>query len=161
MTTIGDITRLGSPEELSENFAKMKDAFSALLDKHQGKTPEPNREFLLCNLCVASIIQLERLQQWVMVPGSSDLVAWCARNLFELNLLTRLILQSEENAKAWRGQAAHDEAEIYEGMAKLTEDPNDSNRRMFFQGHRNAKLGQKITASHGCGPQELLHKRRR
>ncbi len=49
-----------------------------------------------------------------------DLLAWCTRNVFELNLLVRFVLLNEENAGRFLAEAAMDEQQILEGFLSIS-----------------------------------------
>lgn len=127
---MSDIISNGTSKDIAKEIGIMEARFAALVDIYDKDDLGTGRAFLLSNLARACGLQLHRLQKWVLLP--SDLSAWCARNLFEINLIIRWILQSEANEKAWCGEIAHDEADIFEGIAKLAEGSQDPNREALL-----------------------------
>lgn len=79
-----------------------------------------------------------------------DLLAWCTRNVFELNLLVRFALLSTENAGRFLAEAAKDEQQVLEGFLSLsrssfvTEEHETVKRRIAQIDELAAKHGIKL-----------------
>ena len=58
-----------------------------------------------------------------------DLVAWAARNAFELNLLVRFVLLSDDNATRFLAESAKDEQQVLEGFLSLSNASTGEARR--------------------------------
>jgi hypothetical protein len=80
---------------------------------------------VIAGLAAQSYTQLSRVRNWYEEPA--DMVAWATRNLFELDLLVRFVLKSEENMLRFLGERARDEIEILEGLISLGEDQSSRN----------------------------------
>jgi len=95
-------------------FYQLVDRLSSHL-KQNGK-PE---SFIYVNLLALTEVQVRRAFQ---AEGEHlDLLAWATRNLFELLLLCRFLLESPNHLVEFVGQKARDEIEIIEGFLVLSE----------------------------------------
>jgi hypothetical protein len=56
------------------------------------------------NLAKRTAAELEQLASFY--PSFIEGIAWCTRNLFEVNLVLRYILLNPRNVNKWMGQAA-------------------------------------------------------
>jgi hypothetical protein len=74
---------------------------------------------VLFNLCTRSAIELGRLHQ--ALDDSADAIALPVRNVFELNIIVRYVLTSDDNLARWVAEVATDERVILEGILKLSE----------------------------------------
>ncbi len=120
MVHIRDVTNSGSLSDVASKVKEYTTLFASLVANVKERAGESPRTFVLFNIAVSCGLQLEHLERWV--HRTNDLVALCARNLFELSLILRWVLSSEDNLAAWRGQAAYDEAEVFESFLKLKSD---------------------------------------
>ncbi len=75
-----------------------------------------------------------------------DILAWSTRNIFEINLLIRYALVSEDNAGQFLAESAMDEQQVLEGFLSLSHASDQKSRRLVED--RVAALNR-IAAKHG------------
>ena len=109
----------GSPDDVAKNLDSMYARFESLALNMRTEQERNELNFVLHNLAVQTAVHLERLKGWL--HDSTELLAWSARNLFELNLLVRYVLQSEGHLHHFAGQCGKDEVQILEGVLVLSE----------------------------------------
>lgn len=118
-----DIVKTGTLTDVEIKLASLENSLNTLGSRIRTNLKRNELNLVLHNLVVRSAFEVARLKKWIQ--ESIELPAWCARNLFELNLILRFVLQSEENLKNWMGQLATDEIQILEGILELAEEKND------------------------------------
>lgn len=74
-----------------------------------------------------------------------DLIAWCTRNAFELNLLVRFVLLNAENAERFLSEAAMDEQQVLEGFLSFSSSTSELEHRTVAR--RIAQIGE-LAANH-------------
>lgn len=79
-----------------------------------------NASLAYANLMNRTASEMDRLVGYY--PDFAEGIAWCARNIFELNLVVRHICRSSENMNRWLGQFAGDEKQIIQGFLTLSAD---------------------------------------
>jgi hypothetical protein len=89
------------------------------------------------NIGIRSFEELARLA--ALLPSNVVGIAACTRNLFELNLVLRLVLGSPEKLSEWLRQKLGDEIDILEGFLILSEQ----------DGPTAASLRDRISEIHG------------
>lgn len=75
-----------------------------------------------------------------------DLIAWSTRNVFELNLLVRFVLQADSNAKRFLAEAAKDEQQVLEGFLSFSSASSGEARKAVER--RVAQIDE-LAAKHG------------
>lgn len=117
MKRISDITVNVSPDKVSGHLQGLSSQCSALAAKIDADIVRTDRTVALANFC--AYIARELLQLSSFYPNNVSGLAWCARNLFETNLIVRHILTSEENLRAWLGQMLQDEKDFIDGVLSV------------------------------------------
>jgi hypothetical protein len=138
----------GSYEEVLQNLDFMRKSINSLAEEMQENLERNDLNLVLHNLLVATANEIIGLLSFS--DKRSSLIAWCSRNLYELNLVVRYVLQSEKNLRNWMAQAASDEIEIWEGYLELADDktrPEESVIREHINSIKNtvAKYDLKLT----------------
>ena len=62
-------------------------------------------------------MEVNRLATWVSEPV--EMLAWCARNIFEISLVVHYTLLANQNMDRWSAQKHRDEIELLRGIAAL------------------------------------------
>lgn len=105
------------PDELSRHLGEFVKEMESVLATIQSGFDRDNRSLALFNLGFRATREFERLREWLSV--SNDLLSWCVRNLYEIDLILRRIINSDELLKEWLGQSLKDEEDIVTGFQTL------------------------------------------
>ena len=121
-TKIKDIVAHMPDHQVSEHLKKLSSTVGALARDIGIRTERSNASVAYANLANRTATELSRLASFYL----SDIegAAWCARNIFEINLVLRYISRGTENLHRWMGQFAGDEKQIIEGFLTLSSDSN-------------------------------------
>jgi len=140
------VTRM-PPEEVPKHLRGLAQKVRQLLVSIGSSISRSNERDAVTNLAKRTAAELEQLASFY--PSSIEGVAWCTRNLFEVNLVLRYVLLDPKHVNEWMGQAAGDEKEITEGLLSLTGDESRPEVRVL----RN-RLSQidEICKRHGIEP---------
>lgn len=111
---IGDLVEWVDPRELRGRLRARADQYLDFLKAIRATRERTEVNLVIFNIARAAGIQIERLHLWL--DQGADSLAWCARNLFELDLILRFVLASEQNLRQWVGQRAADEIELIDAM---------------------------------------------
>ena len=90
-----DIVRHGSYDEVLDSFISIRKHMAYLEKRIEREIERSDRSVILQNTLKTSIKNIN-----IIISHNSDqntLLAWATRNLYELNLITRFVLQSNEN----------------------------------------------------------------
>jgi hypothetical protein len=93
----------------------------------------------LQNLCLYAARELRHVA--LFYPADVAGLAWAARNLFELNLIVRHVLSTEENFRSWLGQAIGDEQDFLSAVLAYADYPLDGGSRRAIEQRRLALAG--------------------
>jgi hypothetical protein len=107
------------PDELSRHLGELVKGMESALATIQSGFDRDNRSLALFNLGFRATREFERLREWL--SKSNDLLSWCVRNLYEIDLILRRIISSDELLKEWIGQSLKDEEDIVTGFQTLRE----------------------------------------
>ncbi len=127
--TIKDIVALIPDHEVSEHLNKLSSTVGALAREIGVKTARSNASVAYINLANRTATELRRLASFY--PSDIEGAAWCARNIFEINLILRYISRESENLHRWMGQRAGDEKQIIEGFLTLSAESNLPERKVL------------------------------
>jgi len=78
--------------------------------------------YALLKISTAARSGIQRLKDAVQQNDTNVVFAWLARNIFELDLVTRFVLKEPTNYKSLEKQFYKDEIEMFEGYKLLIED---------------------------------------
>jgi hypothetical protein len=131
-------------EQVSEHLGKRVELFHSLLGILQSGFDRNDRNLALFNIGYRAAQEVGRTSHWL--HESNDLVAWCVRNLYELDLILNKILSSTEALNNWLGQFAKDEIDIIEGFQTIRDISSERVNEHF--GQLSAKI-KKFSQSSG------------
>jgi len=114
---LGDFFSPGSYNEVVDSLKSIRDHMQVELTRIKTELERDNRRVILENLIESSIENLDNLI--ALKPAQTMVFAWATRNLYELNLITRFVLESEEHLNQWLAQIVQDEIEVWEGALIL------------------------------------------
>lgn len=146
MVQLVDIVQWKAPSEIKsllENQAQMLFHLEANINKRK----RDHLNVSLSNLIHKAALEMKRLAS--VYPESTETLAWCARNLFEINLIIRAIIGSESDLLCWIGQRASDEIDLINGMLDLEDDPSSVHSEILQK--RIAEI-KDICKRHGIVP---------
>ena len=115
---LGDITTYGSWADVRAAFEKAAKQYEKLLKIAQTTKKRDKRNLVLFNLGSRAYHEIDRAYR--LFEESTDLLAWVARNLFEINMILRFVLASEEDLDRWQAEAGGDERDIILGILALS-----------------------------------------
>lgn len=133
---LSDIVQHGSPEDIRRALLKIRAALLETTKWMQKNTARDQRNLTLHNFLTASIPYIDLANSHA--DGPVQVLAFCARNLYEIHLQSRYIQKGDANLKQWVAEAATDQIEILEGVLGL--DPDN------------------VSAQHGILKDEILRK---
>jgi hypothetical protein len=109
--------RAVSWEELAEHLNQRALSLHSLLLTVQSAFDRDNRNLAIFNLGRRAAEEIDRAKVWL--SESNELLAWSVRNLYEIHLTLKRVLQSEESLNQWMGQYFNDDREIIAGFQEL------------------------------------------
>jgi hypothetical protein len=145
---IKDVVTWMPPDEVPRHLRDLAQRVHRLIDAIATSVDRSNQRDAVTNIGKRSAAELERLAS--LYPSPIEGVAWCTRNLFELNLVLRYILKDPKNINVWMGQAANDEKEIIEGLLTLASSTKLPEIQVLRQ--RLSQIDE-ICKLHGIDPQ--------
>jgi len=146
MTRLSDVVQWRDISEIKSHLEKQA---QMLLDL-ESRIIKQERDDLtvsLSNMVRKAGVEMKRLAS--AYPDSVDTSAWCARNLFEINLITRAILASDSDFNCWLGQRASDEIDVIKGVLDLADAPSSVHLKTLQ--NRCSEI-EKICGRHGIVP---------
>jgi hypothetical protein len=110
----------------------------------------PRSDVGLCVESLARRMTREAARLRRSLADATDVLAWCARNQFELHLTLRYVLHSRENLAKWIAQRVTDEASMIEGILGIVESDKEHyahglRERLRAITQRGSELGLKPT----------------
>ena len=143
MTKIIDATVPASPKGVPGHLAELSYKCVALANGIRERLPRSDKSIALANFCIYVGGELE--QMFRFYPDNVPGLVWCARNLFEVNLIVRYVLASDGNFRTWLGQALQDEKEYIEGALAVAEQGSEQ-----FQAQLRSRLAEldKLASRH-------------
>ncbi len=107
---IREILRTTPNERWVELFKQRSDAFNELGRQIRQKLKRNDRNVVVHNLTLFNSVQCEQLAE--AMNRYVDEIAWRVRNLFELNLVLRHVLKSEQNLQTYISLGMQEELEF-------------------------------------------------
>ena len=148
---LGDFFKPGSYQEVIESLKSIRAQMQAELARIGAELKRDNRRVILENLIESSIDNLNSLIALKAVQTTD--FAWATRNLYELNLITRFVLESEEHLNRWLSQIVQDEIEVWEGAITLTDKRTQS--KDIAEIENRIKFLQDKAIQHGLKPSRI------
>ena len=116
--------------EVGSHISVLASTLDSLLATIQHRFERNNRNLALFSLGYKALQEVRRVV--THLEDEIEQLAWSVRNLHEIDLILRYVLQSEANLKHWVGQMLADEKEIVEGFLVL-EDVISSEQSIQFK----------------------------
>lgn len=113
-----DIVEQLPDQQVTQHLGLLSTSFRKTSQDIEEIAVRSNNSLAYSNLANRIASEIERLAAYY--PNFSEGVAWCARNIFEINLIIRHIGHSAENMNQWLGQMAGDEKQILRGFLTLS-----------------------------------------
>lgn len=107
-------------KQIPIHLRQLASKLNGLIASITAGVPRTDESVVLTNLGRRSVIELERVASFY--PSPIEGIAWCTRNLFELNLVIRYVLLDTKNVNVWIGQTAGDEMQMIESVLTLAKD---------------------------------------
>jgi len=114
-----EFVNFGDENEIRSNLKECESELIGLASNLNTSRLLNERLFLLQKLVCYAGFQMKYLQQ--AYGFSTEFYAWIARNMFEIYLIVRSVLSSDENAKKFISRHAFDEIDILDGIKKIPE----------------------------------------
>jgi len=127
MPTIRDALKFGDVSELKNKIVSDVSNIEAFMNRFKEKHKRNTKNVVLFNILRKAITYMECLK--LGIDGPTEQLAFSTRSLFELNLITRYVLKSEENLDRFVYQSAVNKRETYEGILTLSDDPSNPNAK--------------------------------
>lgn len=131
-----DIVQYGSPQDIREALLNIKSVILETTNWINQNTVSDQQNLVLNNFLFASVPYIDLILSQTNAP--TQLLAFCARNLYELHLQCRYVQRSESCLKQWVAEAATDHLEIMEGLLGLDAD-NHANQHNILKEAINQK----------------------
>jgi hypothetical protein len=103
-----------NPADVAPHLRRLADTCAQLASQIRERIDRSDRTVAYANFCSYAASELRRASTFY--PEDLAGLAWAARNLFELYLIVRSVIQSDENFRAWLGQRIGDEKDFIEGV---------------------------------------------
>jgi len=122
---LGDLVEIGTWEDVRHALERCQGTFVAACDWIVVNLERNNRNLTLYNLLKGTVPFMQSASEGLRGPVS--FLAFCTRNVFEINLRARHILQSDGNLQQWIAEAVTDNIQVLEGVLSLrqTASPRD------------------------------------
>lgn len=117
---VRDVSTSGSWADVRAALANFCERYEKLLATIKAGSTRTERNLVLFNLGSRAYLELDRARRLLDEP--SDVLAWAARNLFEINLIVRFVLLSGENLNRWMAEMAGDERDMLLGILAISND---------------------------------------
>ncbi|MDD5344518.1 MAG: DUF5677 domain-containing protein [Smithella sp.] len=147
MKQLRDIVQFEDSSTVKSNLANQSQMLLTLEACIKKQQLQDNLAISLINLVRKATIEIRRLATFY--PDVADISALCARNLFEINLIARAIIESEHSLNAWLGQRASDEIDVITGMLQFINDESSTDYKKLES--RRAEI-QHICSRHNIKP---------
>lgn len=116
-----DVLTFASSQEVLEAVKEAGARLSSLAVHGRSTQARTEQSLSLHNLARHTGQELLRIAR--NFDQGLDIIAWSTRNIFELNLLVRYVLQAEANATRFLAESAMDEQQVLEGFLSLAATP--------------------------------------
>lgn len=128
MSTYKDLKKEMSIEQIIEKFEKKNLELKNLLELIEQSANNRDRKFIDFRILSATIKELQKIS---INELHNESLALSTRNIFELNMIYQYTCLSDVNLQEWKGNSVYDEIEIFQGILKLSENPNHESRKII------------------------------
>lgn len=126
---IKDHTQAGSMTLVREGLRKLENELLAVTQT-MSRSPRTSRKVTLGNIAKRAALDVRRMREWA--TKRVDLLAWCTRNLFELDLIARYVLSSDEHLVDWAAALAAERVQTFEGLLALCTEMTPEDRKSIL-----------------------------
>lgn len=105
----------------TNNIDKIYSALDSVIEYIKANLTGEGKFYALLKIATAARSGIRRLKDAVKQNDTNVVFAWLARNIFELDLVTRFVLKEPTNYKRIEKQFYKDEIEMFEGYKRLIE----------------------------------------
>ena len=137
-----DITQIGSNQEISKHLEAFIEKTKELMSELQDKCIRDERNLVYFNILRKNMSVADGLSKFEFMP--IEATGFFTRLAFELNVVTRYVIKSDENLRTFTTETISDEIDIYKGIISLA-DSGDS-RVAVLQEHIEKR--EKIAIKH-------------
>lgn len=144
-----EIVRHGSSEEVERALLTIEKSIERVTDWIQNNKPRNERNLVFLNFLLAAIpyVNLAGVHR----DGPAQVLALCARSLYELCLRARQIRISDQAFQQWRAEFANDHIELLEGYLELSPDTPSPARVVVETELARMRI---VTTKHGIQPRK-------
>lgn len=131
MTRIIDITEPADPADVPDHLRKLAQTCDSLGHRIIASSERTDETVALANFCKYAGGELRQLADFF--PSNVPGLAWATRNLFELNLTVRYVLEDREQFQNWISQVLTDEKEFIEGVLSASSGEENNGARSALE----------------------------
>jgi hypothetical protein len=143
-----DIVQHGTSEDVAAHLSAIRETFIRVAEWVRKNKPRDERNLVLFNLLTAVVPYVALAEQHR--HGPAQVLALCARSLYELRLRLRQMLRSPEALDRWLRELATDRIDLLEGYLELSPDAPQEQRALLVA---EASRIRSTLKTHGLEPQ--------
>lgn len=146
--TLNNYVTHSSFKDIAKNIKKINDNYKRVLSFARGakNIERTNKNVALVNIASGVNRCLNLINNNISVSYDISLVALCTRNIFELNIRARAILDSDTAVNIWMEELAMDKKQIYDAILTIADERHSKQVDIL----ENAKLEiKKLLDKHG------------
>lgn len=126
---LADIVQYGSPQDIRKALLNIRGNILETTKWMHKNTVRDQKNLTPHNFLFASVPYIDLVLSLKVAP--TQLLAFCARNLYELHLQCRYVQRDEECLKQWVAEAVTDHIEIMEGFLGLDTKDHAQQRKIL------------------------------
>ena len=130
--TLGDRTRIGTVAEVHRMLVAIHQHFRNVCGWITTHVERTERTLTLFNLLSAASDCLQVAAH--NIEAHASVLALATRSLYELNLRTRHVLESDDNIRLWHAEAVTDKIQLLEGLLQLRTPGETAQQRAILRG---------------------------
>lgn len=148
-------------DTVTRELASTADSLTALAEIIKDVLHESDQIHTLYNLVYFTLAELNRLR--MSLEEGPEMIAWCARNVFELNIIVHYVLKSKENLDLWIASSLYDLRQITKDLLSFVESFPDHAEPEYLIQELNIDLSEAekgisaITAISGAPEKKLMN----
>ncbi|MEM8207779.1 DUF5677 domain-containing protein [Morganella morganii] len=131
--TLGEFVKHGSIKNVKKNVLKIDLNYKRLVQFCSGaeNIERTNKNVALTNIAKGIHRSLNLLANNLSDDYDITLIALCTRNLFELNIRLRSIIEDESSLNTWMSEMVMDEKQIIDAISTITNDNHAAELELF------------------------------
>lgn len=121
----------GDQEELTKNVDKIIKQFRFItrwIDKNVART---EKRLILVNLLSSTSDYLELMKS--SLNSHISVLALCTRNIYEINIRTRSLIEDQDEMAKWQSEAVTDKVQTLEGILSLASESENINEQNILK----------------------------